>query len=156
MVAQTAKRVSVPIVGGGGIMNWEHAVEYMLWGARLVTACTSLMWYGFELIPKILEGMEKYMQQMGLTSYDQLVGKALYNIRPAADLEMIADVPVVDPDRCNGCELCLRPGHCYAIHMEANLPVIDRDKCLGCGVCVSICPRKALYFPVYGKQRGRT
>jgi len=155
MVAQTAKRVQVPLVGGGGIMNWRHAVQYMLWGATLVTACTSLMWYGFELIPKILKGMEDYMQDMGFTSYDQLVGKALHTIRPAPDLEMIEDVPVVDPEKCNGCGLCLRPAHCYAIAMPDKLPVIDPEKCLGCGICVAICPRKALSFPVYAGQRSK-
>jgi dihydropyrimidine dehydrogenase (NAD+) subunit PreA len=154
MVAQTAKRVKIPIVGGGGIMNWEHAVQYMLWGAQLVTACTSLMWYGFELIPKMLDQIEKYMLEMGFTSYDDLVGKALHNIRPAADLEMIPSVPVVDAERCNGCGLCLRPAHCYAIEMEDDLPVIDEDSCLGCGACVAICPRKAISFPVYA-GRGR-
>jgi len=155
MVAQVAKRVDIPIVGGGGLMNWQHAVQYMLWGAQLVTACTSLMWYGFELIPKILNGVEKYMEEMGFTSYDDLVGGALYNIKSAADLGMIEDVPVVDPDKCNGCGLCLRPAHCYAIEMSDNLPVIDPEKCLGCGVCVAICPRKALSFPVYAVQGHR-
>ncbi len=155
MVAQVAKRVAIPLVGGGGIMNWQHAVQYMLWGARLVTACTSLMWNGFEVVPKILEGMEKYMQEMGFTSYDQLVGKALHNVRPAADLEMLADVPRVDPERCNGCGLCLRPGHCYAIEMRENLPAIDAGKCLGCGVCVAVCPRQALSFALYGDRQPR-
>jgi len=153
MVAQVAKRVAVPLVGGGGIMNWQHCVQYMLWGATLVTACTSLMWYGFELIPKILSGMERYMQEMGFTSYKQLVGRALHNIRPAAELEMLEDVPALDESRCNGCGLCLRPGHCYAIEMVNHLPAIDREKCLGCGVCVAICPRKALSFPIYGTGR---
>ena len=154
MVAQTAKRVSIPIVGGGGIMNWQHAMQYMLWGARLVTACTSLMWHGFELIPKMLRGMETYLAETGLTSYDQLVGRALHNIRAAADLEMIADTPVVDPDRCNSCRLCLRPGHCYAITMDDDLAVIDPDKCLGCGICLAICPRQAISFPHYARARG--
>lgn len=154
MVAQAAKRVHIPIVGGGGIMNWQHAVQYMLWGARLVTACTSLMWYGFELIPQMLAGMEKYLKDVGLTSYDDLVGRALYNVRPAADLEMIADTPVVDPARCNGCRLCLRPGHCYAIEMNGNLAVIDPEKCLGCSVCVAICPQKAISFLSYAHARG--
>ena len=153
MVAQVAKRVALPLVGGGGIMNWQHCVQYMLWGATLVTACTSLMWYGFELIPKILSGMERYMQQMGFTSYEQLVGHALHNIRPAAELEMLDDVPALDESKCNGCGLCQRPGHCYAMQMVNHLPVVVREKCLGCGVCVAICPRKALSFPIYGAGR---
>ncbi len=154
MVAETAKRVPAPLVGGGGLMNWEHALQYMLWGATLVTACTSLMWYGFELIPRILEGLEKYMREMGLTSYDQLVGRALHNLRPAAEMDMLAGVPTVDPQRCNGCGLCLRPGHCYAIEMPEKLPLVDAEKCLGCGVCVAICPRKALSFAVQPAATG--
>jgi len=27
----------------GGIENWRHAIEYMMWGATLVTACTSIV-----------------------------------------------------------------------------------------------------------------
>jgi dihydropyrimidine dehydrogenase (NAD+) subunit PreA len=149
MVAQAATRVAIPLVGGGGIMTWQHAVQYMLWGATLVTACTSLMWHGFELIPRILAGMEEYMREMGLGSYEELIGKALHNLRPAADLEMLDDAPHLDPDRCNGCGRCLRPGHCYAIAMCEGRPAIDRDKCLGCGVCVAVCPRKALSFELY-------
>ncbi len=149
MVAQTASRVSLPIVGGGGIMDWQSAVQYMLWGSKLVTACTSLMWYGFELIPQILDGMEKYMKEMGFTSYDQLVGRALYNIRPASDLEMIPEVPALDDVLCTGCEACLKPGHCYAIEMVGGLPEIDEEKCMGCGACVAVCPTGALYFQAY-------
>ncbi|NLE76852.1 MAG: 4Fe-4S binding protein [Chloroflexi bacterium] len=153
MVAQTARRVPLPIVGGGGIFNWQHAAQYMLWGSNLVAICTSLMWYGFELIPPLLNGLEKYLGQMGFASYDDLVGKALPTIRPAADLEMIVDAPAVDPARCNGCGVCLRPGHCYAITMPDKLPIIDAEKCLGCSVCVAICPRKALSFPTYAGLR---
>lgn len=153
MVAETAKRVSIPIVGGGGIMNWQHAAQYMLYGAKMVTACTSLMWYGFELIPKMLDGLERYMKEMGIASYDELVGKALHNIRPAADLEMLDDVPALEAAKCKRCGMCARPGHCYAIELVDGLPVVDREKCLGCGVCVAICPTKALYFPAYPTAR---
>ncbi len=156
MVAQTAERVPLPIVGGGGIFDWKDATQYMLWGSTLVTACTSLMWHGFDLIPEILEGMEKYMKEMGFTSYDQMVGKALHNIRPASDLEMIPEVPVLDENLCTGCEVCLKPGHCYAIEMQDGLPVIDTEKCMGCGVCVAICPSGALSFKAYGYRPGRS
>ncbi len=149
MVAQTASRVRAPLVGGGGLFTWEDAVQYMVWGATLVTACTSLMWYGFELIPQILDGMEKYMKEQGLTSYDQLVGKALHNIRPASDLEMIPDLPTLDEQLCTGCGECLKPGHCYAIEMVDGMPVVDGEKCIGCSACVALCPTGALYFPGY-------
>ena len=57
-VAAVARRVEVPIVGGGGLETWEHAVQFMMWGATLVTACTALMWYGFEVIPTRFGGRD--------------------------------------------------------------------------------------------------
>ncbi len=155
MVASTAKRVDIPICGGGGLMNWQHAVQYMLYGSTLVTACTSLMWYGFEIIPGILNGMERYMKKNGWTRWEDMVGKAVHNVRAASDLELIDDIPHVDASKCNGCQQCLRPGHCYAITMQGGLPYIDREKCLGCSACVAVCSKGALYFPVYDRVSGQ-
>lgn len=47
-VAQTAGRVGIPIIGGGGLQTWRHGIEFMMWGATLVTACTEIMWRGTE------------------------------------------------------------------------------------------------------------
>jgi dihydroorotate dehydrogenase/ferredoxin-like protein FixX len=155
MTAQLAKRVKIPIISGGGIMNWQHAAQYMLWGAQMFQVCTSLMWYGYELVPSMLSGLDKYIKQMGWSGYGDIVGKALHNVRPAVELELIDDVPVVDAEKCHGCMQCLRPGHCYAIEMRDGLPHIDREKCLGCGACVALCPSKALSFPCYQGVRNQ-
>lgn len=155
MVAQTASRVPLPLVGGGGIFEWRHAVQYMLWGAKLITACTSLMWYGFELIPQILKGMESYMREMGFASYDRLVGKALHNIRAASDLEMIPEVPALDANLCDNCGACARPAHCDALDLVDGMPEIDPEKCIGCAACVAVCPTGALSFSVYGAGPSR-
>jgi dihydroorotate dehydrogenase len=39
-IAQIARSVWIPVVGGGGLQNWQHAVEFLMWGSTLVTACT--------------------------------------------------------------------------------------------------------------------
>jgi dihydroorotate dehydrogenase subfamily 1 len=145
-VAQTANAVSIPIVGGGGLDTWEHAVEYMMWGATLVTACTSIMWQGFEVITKIIEGMESFTEEQEYSSYQQLVGRALVNIRPNVELEPLPGMPQLDAGKCNGCGFCLRPGHCTAIDIVDRLAVIRESDCYGCGICAAICPRRALSF----------
>ena len=155
MVAQVSKRVDIPIVGGGGLFTWEDAAQYMLWGSKLVTACTSLMWHGFELVPGILRGLDKYMAEMHFASYDDMVGRALHNIRGAKDLEMIPEVPVVDEMVCNGCRECLKPGHCTSIDFSTGFPVVDPETCIGCAACVSVCPTGALQFPSYAARPRR-
>ena len=42
---------------------------------------------------------------------------------------------------CTGCGSCEKTCKLDAIHMEANLPVIDYDKCKGCQMCAKACPR---------------
>jgi len=144
MVAQVASRTDVPIVGGGGIETWQHAVEYMMWGATLVTACTSIMWHGWEVVTNIVRGIERFMEEQGYSSYMEIVGKALPNLRPNVQLEPQPGFPRVDVQRCNACGICLKPAHCKAISLQNGHAVISEAECYGCGICVALCPQKAL------------
>jgi dihydroorotate dehydrogenase subfamily 1 len=143
-VAQTARRVNIPIIGGGGLQNWKHAVQYLMWGATLVTTCTEIMWNGWEIVTRIVEGMERFRREEGYDSYSEITGRALANLRPAIDLEVVTGAPGVDLERCNGCGVCLRPGHCFAIDLVDEKARVDAGKCYGCGICVAVCPRDAL------------
>ena len=143
-VASVAQRVDVPVVGGGGIETWEHAVQYMMWGATLVTACTSLMWYGFGVISRILGGMKEFMADRGYNAYQDLVGLALPLLRAAENLQVVPGVAVVDKDTCTGCGRCVRPAHCDAVTMVNGKADIDPQECLGCSFCAVLCPVRAI------------
>lgn len=144
MVASTARRVSVPIIGGGGIEKWEHAVQYMMWGATLATICTAIMWRGFEIVPTMIRKMERFLESQGYNGYEDIVGLSLPTLRAARDLDPQVGAPVVDPELCNGCGLCLKPGHCDAIRIENGLATIYAENCVACGICVAVCQRRAL------------
>jgi dihydroorotate dehydrogenase subfamily 1 len=145
-VAQTARRVQVPIIGGGGLQTWKHGIQFMMWGASLVTTCTEIMWRGWDVVTRIVKGMEKFMLDQGYNSYSDVIGRALPNLRPAAELVATPGAPIVDLERCNGCSLCLKPGHCFAITLVNEKAVVDPEKCYGCGICVAVCPHRALSF----------
>jgi dihydroorotate dehydrogenase/Pyruvate/2-oxoacid:ferredoxin oxidoreductase delta subunit len=145
-VAQTARRVKVPLIGGGGLQNWRHGIEFMMYGATLVTSCTEIMWHGWEVVAKTIKGMDKFLEEQDYHSYAEIIGRALPNIRAAADLEAIPGAPIVDLERCNGCGLCLKPAHCHAITLVDEKAVVEEAKCYGCSICVAVCPSKALSF----------
>lgn len=145
-VAQTVRRVGIPVIGGGGLQNWEHAIQFMMWGASLVTACTEIMWRGWDVVTKTVKGMEKFMRDQGYNSYDEISGRALPNLRPAAELEALPGAPVVDVERCTGCGICLKPGHCFSIELLDEKAVVDEETCYGCGICVALCPTNALFL----------
>lgn len=73
MVWQTAKVVSIPIIGMGGISSCEDAIEFLLAGASAVQVGT----YNFvdpTITTKIASGIEDYLVQNNMTDVFQLIG----------------------------------------------------------------------------------
>lgn len=143
-VSLVAKRVGLPIIGGGGIRTWEDGIQMMMWGARALTGCWLVMYEGFPAIRRIVDGMEKFMEKQGYGSYEEIIGLALPNLRPATEIEVIPNHAEVNMERCNRCRKCLAIGHCEAISEVNDQLVVDAALCTGCGVCRALCPRKAL------------
>jgi len=76
MVWQTAKAVKIPVIGLGGICNWQDAVEFLLAGATAVQIGT----YNFidpAVSTKIVDGIEDYLDRHGFDSVGELelIGK---------------------------------------------------------------------------------
>src|ERR1700745_2914087 len=79
MVSSVAKhpKVGLPISGIGGIGNWQDAAEFILLGATSVQVCTAAMHYGFRIIEDMIEGLSQYLEDKGLNSVMDLVGKSV-------------------------------------------------------------------------------
>ncbi len=65
MVYQTARAVSIPIIGMGGIATGEDAVEFLLAGASAVSVGTANFRNPAATL-EVLEGLEAYMYQYGM------------------------------------------------------------------------------------------
>ena len=75
MVYQVYQKVKIPIVGLGGIMNAEDAIEYLLAGATAIQLGTANLvdpTVGIEVI----KGIEEYMERKNIRNMQALVGKA--------------------------------------------------------------------------------
>ena len=73
MVWQTAKAVSIPVLGLGGISSWKDAVEFMLVGARIVSVGA----YNFVdpcAIEKMAVGMQTWCEKEGVRNIQDIVG----------------------------------------------------------------------------------
>ena len=73
MVYQTAQAVSVPIIGMGGIMNAQDAIEMILAGATAVSVGTA-NFVDPKSTEKIVAGIEQYMRKYQVSDIKQLIG----------------------------------------------------------------------------------
>lgn len=75
MIYQVYKEVDIPILGGGGIMNYEDALEFIMVGASAVSVGTANFVNPY-IANEITVGIKKYMNENGINNLDDLVGIA--------------------------------------------------------------------------------
>lgn len=73
MVRDVFQKVSLPIIGLGGITCSEDALEFILAGASAVAVGTA-NFIDSRTVPKIVEGIEKYMQRKDIENFGDLIG----------------------------------------------------------------------------------
>ncbi|MCI9540195.1 MAG: dihydroorotate dehydrogenase [Lachnospiraceae bacterium] len=73
MVYQAAHAVKLPIIGMGGISNWEDAVEFLLAGATAISVGTA-NFYNPTATIEIVKGIEAYLEKYGYTDVKEIIG----------------------------------------------------------------------------------
>jgi dihydroorotate dehydrogenase (NAD+) catalytic subunit len=73
MVWQVARAVKIPVIGMGGIMNAEDAIEFLLAGASAIQVGTA-SFIDPQASVKILEGIENYLVNKGFNDIKDIIG----------------------------------------------------------------------------------
>lgn len=73
MVYQVANAVKLPIIGMGGIMDYQDAVEFMMAGATMVSVGTANFHDPYTTV-KIIEGMEAFMKEKNIEDINEIIG----------------------------------------------------------------------------------
>jgi dihydroorotate dehydrogenase (NAD+) catalytic subunit len=73
MVWQVLQKVSIPVIGIGGIMNAEDALEFLILGAKAVQIGTA-NFINPQATLDVLDGIEKYMQMSNIASINKIIG----------------------------------------------------------------------------------
>ena len=73
MVYQVANAVKIPVIGMGGIMTAEDALEFILAGATAVSIGTA-SFINPDTTIQVIEGIEAYMKKYGVEDIHELIG----------------------------------------------------------------------------------
>ena len=78
MVYQVAQAVNIPIMGLGGIVSGEDAIEFMLAGATTVSIGAGNFIDPYTSV-KVVEGIEEYMRKCNIDDINDIIGKVEMN-----------------------------------------------------------------------------
>jgi dihydropyrimidine dehydrogenase (NAD+) subunit PreA len=151
MVGECARdpQVTMPISAIGGIGTWRDAVEFLLMGASGVQVCTAVMHHGFRIVADMIEGLNNYLDERGLGSVRELVGKSVPRFVDWNDLNLDYKIVArIDPQSCINCNRCYiacedAAHQCIERTVNAGgapLLVVDEAECVGCNLCKMVCP----------------
>ncbi|MFJ7975202.1 NAD-dependent dihydropyrimidine dehydrogenase subunit PreA [Peribacillus sp. NPDC096379] len=151
MVGECARnpRINIPISGIGGISNWKNAVEFLLMGATSVQVCTAAMHHGFRIVEDMIEGLDHYLDERGIASVMDLIGKSVEKYSNWGDLDLNYKVVAqINNDiciNCNKCHIACEDTSHQCIDMLKDpsgnsLLKVREEDCVGCNLCAIVCP----------------
>lgn len=73
MVNQVANAVKIPIIGMGGIANYEDALEFIMAGATLVSVGTA-NFHNPHVTMEIVDGIQSYLDKYSVADINELIG----------------------------------------------------------------------------------
>ncbi len=91
-VYHVARSLDIPIIGCGGVMSGEDAIEFMMAGASAVQVGTATFLNPHAPLD-VLEGIETFMREEGLADPMQIIGAALPSERQTPEIHHAGRVP---------------------------------------------------------------
>lgn len=103
----------------------------------------------------LLRKVEKLIEKLGIDDLDIKISASgcpnSCGISHLSDIGFLGVIePIVDPDLCTGCEICVKACKVDAIRVVDGKAVIDYNKCKWCMDCINACPLSA----IKGGRRG--
>ena len=139
------KEVGMPISGSNGIFDHRDVIEFIMAGAGIVQVGSVLMIRGLKWLPRIISGVEKFMDEMGYDSVEAMRGIATKN--SALDYsEQFSKKRLyarVIEETCKNptCNICIQICFYEALSQNREGKIdVHTDNCIGCELCFDVCP----------------
>ena len=134
----SVRNSGIKISGNGGPMNYKEAANFLALGAIHVQFCTIAMKYGVGIVRHLCEGLSKNMEERGIKSIDELIGRGKNSLTDFMDLSPVKRIPQIDEDLCVKCGNCTRCSY-FGLIQEGDKIVAHPENCVGCTICAQKC-----------------
>ncbi|RKY87088.1 dihydroorotate dehydrogenase [candidate division KSB1 bacterium] len=147
-ISEFSPYIKIPVSGSGGIHNGQDIIKLIMAGADSTQICTLLYLSGFGIIRKLIDEIEKFMDEKGYSSIKDFKSKICNKILSLHQVDRTQKVKAdIDSNLCNSCGICEKICNFNAISKTDNEAYyIIENVCSGCGLCVEMCPKKAIYL----------
>lgn len=142
MVADLKSELDVPVIGLGGVIEAQDAVEMMMIGADAVGICSTLIINGVDHLVKLQENLLEFLNNNDYENVSSLIGLSSEYLNQKEKKELFTFT--FHLDKCINCQKCVIGCSYNARKLEDKKMELDKDLCRYCGYCASICPTDAL------------
>lgn len=126
----------------GGIFTGEHALEFIMLGASAIQLASAIHIEGYEVIERVLRGLEAWMSKHGYSDLSEIRGAALSSLRPFEDIPPKPVRAQLTEPCAKECDICRRGCIYQAISRQGGGIALDQKACTGCGYCLARCPEE--------------
>lgn len=142
IVSEIARAVDVPIVGTGGVVRGEDALEMLMAGASAVGVCSTPILQGLKSFGRLNQDLARQLDRYGYADPASASRVALPNLVDIKHQDRL--VFEYTADECNECGLCVELCPYGARQLTGKIMSLDPRRCRYCSLCASVCPTGAL------------
>ena len=147
-IAQLRQCSNLPILGMGGISNWQDAAQYIALGSDVVQICTEVMINGYRIINNLKSGLSNYLEEKNMKNITELKNIAIPKITTHEKLNKNYHIyPNIDNEKCVKCGKCITictESEYHALKNNGNCIEVDKNICSGCSLCSHVCSQNAI------------
>ena len=159
-IASISQCTDLPVIGMGGIENYENLIEYIMAGASAGAIGTAILLHGYDVVTHTIRDLEEWLQSHGIKSIEEIRGRALPELHSFEEIKrdmkrakFIEETDTPSRRECRDCGKCRKcidsclhnaiSSPASADHPDGQIQ-IDPALCDGCGLCVNVCPEQKL------------
>jgi len=147
-VHRITEELGLPVSGSNGIFDHRDVAEFLMAGAGIVQVGSVLMIKGIKWLPKIIQGLDRFLDERGHAGVDAIRSMAA---RGAAKdygehFAMGRTTVEINPGACKNpsCTVCIQMCFYEALSQEDGRVGIHPENCIGCNLCYDVCPFDAI------------